>query len=1353
MEKKFIRLFIPVLLLIVLSFNPQAQTIRYVKQGGTGNGLSWATASGSFQGMIDASSAGDEVWVAAGDYRTPFGAAFSMKEGVRILGGFPGNGDPVLADRNWTTNTTRLLGNLKDWQSNGNRVIENVNNGLTAAAVLDGFTLREGYIRSPDHGGGMYNQNASPDIRNCVFTNNISGKEGGAMYNNGSSPAITNCTFSDNKAGDESEGNGGGIANYNSSPVITNSVFNDNSVGLGGTLYGGGGMYNYNSNPLVTGCSFTGNHASTGGGVYNTGSDPQFINTRFSANDAQKGGAVMNYDYSSPLYKDCFFTNNTGHNGGGVFNEFYSVSTFINCLFNGNHANGNAGGGNGGAIFNNYAESRFYNCTLAGNQANGSGGAVYSTGVVPGYPPNVLIRNSIIQGNSSGIFMYNSVGNYENSMIQDYTPNGGNVEISVANMLGGIADPVFVDPANAAGADGVYGTADDGFLLQEISPLVNRGSNAAVPAGIVTDLAGNPRIQGPSVDLGAYESPFALNCGLSTIYVDANRSSSGNGESWGTAFKTLSEAMEKARDCANINTILVARGTYYPTGQQNGTNRDSAFIIPQRGRLKLYGGYPNGGGTRNVISNPTILSGDIGTAGDHSDNSYHLLVMTETLPGADSVVIDGFTFTRANANGGQYNYNGALTNQNEGAALLLRKNNNIGTKLAVRNCIIINNAASSSGAGIYLWQSSAFISHCVIAGNTAATGAGIFNYNNNNVKLIDAVLTGNSGSNGAAIYNSGSGLSIINNTIYGNTAGVQGGGLHNSGTSNLTVVNTILWQNGANNIYNTGTLNITYSDVQQGSGVFAGTGNINADPLFVNAGNAAGTDGVWRTADDGFKVQPGSPAINAGIPDITGLPISTYDLEGMDRVSVQRIDIGAYESPYIQCVAGSNTLYVDGSLSQSGNGASWATAFKTFSEAITALDACPAVNTILVAGGTYYPTSSTNRDASFVIPRKGNVKIYGGYPNGGGDRDLAANPTILSGEIGAINSSADNSFHIMVIANTNAGADSVVIDGLRFTGGDARGTGSKTVNGVAVNESQGGALAFVNNNGNPRILIRNCRFENNTAAQGGAIFCTGSVPVIINSWLRSNTAGNAGGGMYNYNNAWPVLINVVITGNKADLGGAVFNENSSATFINATIAGNYASMNIGGLYNRYSSTNIRIINSIIYGNRHAGGSISNLYNEFFASSILGNTLIESASGSWQTGFGTDNGKNVFADPLFVSSVNPTNANTPNTLGDYQLQAGSPAIDAGDNAALPAGIDNDIEHAPRRQQAATDLGAFESSYFNCDQLTVETDAVNVQCFGAGNGTASVTVTRGVAPYTYNWNNGKHTASVTNLVAGN
>ncbi len=69
--------------------------------------------------------------------------------------------------------------------------------------------------------------------------------------------------------------------------------------------------------------------------------------------------------------------------------------------------------------------------------------------------------------------------------------------------------------------------------------------------------------------------------------------------------------------------------------------------------------------------------------------------------------------------------------------------------------------------------------------------------------------------------------------------------------------------------------------------------------------------------------------------------------------------------------------------------------------------------------------------------------------------------------------------------------------------------------------------------------------------------------------------------------------------------------------------------------------------------------------------------------------------NIDADPLFVDPIN----------GDYRLSAGSPCIDAGDNAAVPEDITTDLDGNPRFVDDPTtadtgngvchvDMGAYE-----------------------------------------------------------
>lgn len=101
-----------------------AQTIRFVKQGGTGNGSSWTDASEDLQAVINLSVEGDQIWVAAGTYLPTRRAnnltiaspnhrdnAFVLKKNVNLYGGFIGN-ETTLSQRDWIKNEVVLSGDF-----------------------------------------------------------------------------------------------------------------------------------------------------------------------------------------------------------------------------------------------------------------------------------------------------------------------------------------------------------------------------------------------------------------------------------------------------------------------------------------------------------------------------------------------------------------------------------------------------------------------------------------------------------------------------------------------------------------------------------------------------------------------------------------------------------------------------------------------------------------------------------------------------------------------------------------------------------------------------------------------------------------------------------------------------------------------------------------------------------------------------------------------------------------------------------------------------------------------------------------------------------------------------------------
>ena len=120
----------------------------------------------------------------------------------------------------------------------------------------------------------------------------------------------------------------------------------------------------------------------------------------------------------------------------------------------------------------------------------------------------MTVTNSVLWNNrrtASGIAtdQVSGIATVSYSCVQDgeagdasVFPGTGNIDLA----------PLFVEFRATAATGGMSATMTiSGISGCFGSPCVNRGNNSAVPAGVTTDLAGNPRIAMGIVDLGAIE--------------------------------------------------------------------------------------------------------------------------------------------------------------------------------------------------------------------------------------------------------------------------------------------------------------------------------------------------------------------------------------------------------------------------------------------------------------------------------------------------------------------------------------------------------------------------------------------------------------------------------------------------------------------------------------------------------------------------------------------------------------------------------------------------------------------------------------------------------------------------------
>lgn len=273
-------------------------------------------------------------------------------------------------------------------------------------------------------------------------------------------------------------------------------------------------------------------------------------------------------------------------------------------------------------------------------------------------------------------------------------------------------------------------------------------------------------------------------------------------------------------------------------------------------------------------------------------------------------------------------------------------------------------------------------------------------------------------------------------------------------------------------------------------------------------------------------------------------------------------------------------LHVKVDASGANNGLSWADAYTDLQSAIATASSG---TQIWVAIGTYKPTAGTDRDAYFEL--KNGVEIYGGFLGTEtqlAERDYIHNESILSGDIGTVGDSLDNSYTIVYSIGTD---ENTILEGFTIKGGNANYEG-EDVETTHPSKSGGGVYLF-GEDSDLRCQVKHCLFEGNSAIyRGGGLFVsTGdnqgiTRPTIFANSFIENNAGTLGGGYYWIGGTYlqPELIigdSLIFYRNTANVGGGIHATsrlNDAATKIrNCSFTENISNVYGGGIYFRESS--------------------------------------------------------------------------------------------------------------------------------------------------------------------------------------
>ena len=422
----------------------------------------------TIQGAINSSVDADTVLVSAGTYYEKINF-----EGKNIV--------LIGEDRETTIIDGEEWGAVVTFENN-----EGVESVLSSFTIQNGYKSQlEGFLWPYNYGGGIYCQNSSPRISNCIIK--------------------------DNNTLGNGEGDGGGGAGMfiyqNSSPLLEDVYFYNNSGVYGGALY----IYD-NSSVTIESCLLDSNLATlNGGAIHVENSILDLHNSYISNNTAENGGGISLFNSNgSYITETSILNNNSNWNAGGIYVNTGGEINIFNNLIKNNSAVNDGGGllilsnsyvnientaivNNlstvGGGIVCGSSSPLIENSTIAGNVSENTGGGILSY-----HGSNPQVNNSIIAFNLPEEVVFR--GDHDPAAI---TLNYSNVLFGEEGIVTNDNGTVFWGSGNIDNDPGFYDLDNGDFTLQFTSPCIDTGdpNSPLDPDGTRADMGAYPFFQIP----------------------------------------------------------------------------------------------------------------------------------------------------------------------------------------------------------------------------------------------------------------------------------------------------------------------------------------------------------------------------------------------------------------------------------------------------------------------------------------------------------------------------------------------------------------------------------------------------------------------------------------------------------------------------------------------------------------------------------------------------------------------------------------------------------------------------------------------------------------------------------------
>lgn len=301
----------------------------------------------------------------------------------------------------------------------------------------------------------------------------------------------------------------------------------------------------------------------------------------------------------------------------------------------------------------------------------------------------------------------------------------------------------------------------------------------------------------------------ASDCGTRCVwYVDNSVQTSGTGQSWEEAFKTIQEGIDAAfLNVENLGTceVWIRQGVYYIFNNEPQDNIDL-----KRG-VELFGGFPSQGSDyedRDWELYETVIDGRDGP--EDNGRVYHVI------EAEDGSMLDGITVAHGQA------YGDAFMGWHRGGGVATAND----ALFHAKNCLFLENSASRYGGAIHSQGGATLgIQNCRFFGNR---GGAISSYK---TEALDSIFVANSGSSFGALK----GAYLVRNCVFVNNNASHGGAIN---SSEGVIENTVFFGNSG----------------ERGGAIYGG--DVQVKNCHFTGNNASGMGGAYyQHADSSGRIE------------------------------------------------------------------------------------------------------------------------------------------------------------------------------------------------------------------------------------------------------------------------------------------------------------------------------------------------------------------------------------------------------------------------------------------------------------------------------------------------------------------